>query len=357
MSEHDEPSESHDPPDDVRDGPGDDADDGSAEQSNHDSPAPRPWQLPPLPGFDSYLRNVIGPLSKELDSINRIADAVRVALPRFDVPMVDFPIPEIRIAPELSRSLIDIDAALSPIREAVASMLDWSQLARALIDPKIIERIRESVARHMPPNWSGLDGWLDAATFIDETGWPIVWLPRAEAVIALLHADIADREAILLSLIQTIAEDAIHCAAEVKHDDLRFVADCITEVAESIKSGRTRAAQALAASVLTELIQGILGHDELADARREYAESWEEKSIQVMRFALVTSAIPKALTRFYRQKGDPIPQRFNRHAVAHGASPIQFTPTNAVVSLILITALARELQALYDEDVLRDEED
>jgi hypothetical protein len=104
----------------------------------------------------------------------------------------------------------------------------------------------------------------------------------------------------------------------------------------------------------TELLQGALGHPKLADACVAYEASWRDQSFLVLRFALITSTIPRALDRFYRYKGDLVPADLNRHAVAHGANPVQFTPQNALVGLLLVSSLSRELQALYDEDVLNE---
>lgn len=281
--------------------------------------------------------------------MRRIAETVAAAMPKFDYP-------ELRLFPELSRSLVDFDRAFAPMRDAVASIVDRSELTRLLIDPDLIGRLRALVAQRMPPNWSDVADWRVAARLVKETGWAIIWAPRPEVVSALLNAQPEAREGVLLDHAALIVEDAIACANEVRRDELVFLADCIVEIGNSINEGRCRSAQALAASVLTELIQGILGHEELSQARAEFSERWEEKSIHFLRFALITSAIPLALSRFYRQKGDPIPASFNRHAVAHGASPTQFTPLNALVGLLLVSGLTRELHALYDEGLLHDEE-
>ena len=248
-----------------------------------------------------------------------------------------------------------VEHALAPVREAVASMVDWSRLVEAVIDPAIFEPIRGLVARRMPPNWSEVEDWRRGTTFVEESGWGIVWLPRPEVVSALLDAAPDYRESVLVTHGPTLVEDALECAKAVRHPELRFVGECVAEIAESIREGRPRAAQALAASVLTELIQGILGHRRLAEVHTKYDQPWGEQSIQLLRFALITSTIPKALSNFYRDSGDPMPSSFNRHAVAHGASPVQFTELNALVGLLLVTALTRELQELYDEGLLLDD--
>lgn len=310
------------------------------------------WQVP---GMEAYLRSVANPILKQVGAFDHIAKIAASAMPKFDVPRFD--LPELRLSVELTQSFAaDIERALAPMREAVASMVDWSKLVESFVDPSVFERIRKLVSRRMPPNWSELDDWRRGTTFIEQTGWAIVWLPRYEVVSALLAASPHERESVLVAYSPELVDDAGECARSVRHADLRFLGECVAEIADSIRAGRHRAAQALAASVLTELIQGILGHKKLAEVHSEYGKPWEEESIQLLRFALITSTIPVALSNFFRDNGDPMPSSFNRHAVAHGASPVQFTEVNALVGLLLVAALTRELQELYDEGLLPDDE-
>lgn len=306
-----------------------------------------------VPGLDAYLRSVVNPLIRQLGGLDRIAQIVAKATSTLDIKMN---LPEIRLPPDLNSVFnIDIGSAYESVQTALTSMVDWSRIAQSLIEPGLSERIHSLIADRMPPNWSGTTDWLDAARFVKETGWAIVWVPRSEVVTALLEAQPDQRESVLLAHADMIVEDSLACLSEISHPDFKYIADCIGEIGQCISAGHHRSAQALAGSVLTELLQGILGHKQLAAARLEYTDGWEHKSINVLRFALITSTIPLALSQFDPQKGDPVPAHFNRHAGAHRASPIQFTRLNALVGLLLVTALTRELQELSDDGLLRDE--
>jgi hypothetical protein len=81
----------------------------------------------------------------------------------------------------------------------------------------------------MPPNWSGFDGWHDAATFISETAWPIVWLPRREVVEALVAAPASAREHMLIAHRTELLEDADRVLDDVTWTDLVYLADCARE--------------------------------------------------------------------------------------------------------------------------------
>jgi hypothetical protein len=196
-----------------------------------------------------------------------------------------------------TQPLFDIERIFEPLHRSLLSLLDFPNLDLAL---------RRLVERRIPPNWMDLEDWQQAAKFVENSGWPILWLPRHELVENLIAADVDDRESVLLVNSHQIVEDAVARADEIQHPHLQFVTECIVEIGQSIRDDRYRSAQALAASVLTELIQGVLGHEELAHARSEFEAPWQEKSIRILRFSLITSALPHALSRFYRQRGDAI---------------------------------------------------
>jgi hypothetical protein len=61
------------------------------------------------------------------------------------------------------------------------------------------------------------------------------------------------------------------------------------------------------------------------------------------RFWLVAFTIPKALSRFFPNDGDPVPTRFNCQAAAHTVDPVQFTSLNALIGLMLATGLVVEV--------------
>ena len=304
---------------------------------------------------------MFNPLREYLDGIDEsIRDAMRVPIPRFELPPDLFrtKVPPFQFSEAAMLGLADMakrvfrpvevyEAMLQPLREQLAA-IDFSSLVPKL-DPAIFEAVDRLFKKHMPPNWAGFDGWHDAATFISETHWPIVWLPRREVVEALVAAPADDRETVLRAHRTELLEDADRVLGDVTWADLTYLADCARETVATLRDGHDRPAQAFTGSILTGLLQGPMQYSKLSDARDAFGADWKEESVAVMRFVFITSTIPSALANFHAHRGDPVPSKYNRHALAHVPDPTQLTETNALVGLMLVAALLRELQQLHDD--------
>lgn len=264
--------------------------------------------------------------------------------PRFDVSDVIAASGLTKTAEDITRTFVASELILEPFRRQF-SKIDWS----TLIDTSAITVALKSLEKHLPTNWNGLK-WSAVAHFIEETGWSIVWLPRTEVAKRLLDAAPGDRVQVLQDHRSEILEDADSLLSEVEWAELQYLADCTREAIATLRDGHNRSAQSLLAAILTGLLQGILNYEHLADARTAYSIDWREESFFAIRFALITSTIPNALTRFY--PGDPVPTNFHRHATSHLPHPSHLTDTNAIVGLLLVTSLLREIQELHDRDEL-----
>lgn len=86
-----------------------------------------------LPGMDAYLRSAVDPIIRQLGGLNHITDIAASARLKLDLASLKFP--EMRLPPELAQSIFDIGSASEPLQAALASMVDWSKLARSFIDP------------------------------------------------------------------------------------------------------------------------------------------------------------------------------------------------------------------------------
>ena len=227
--------------------------------------------------------------------------------------------------------------SLAPVFEAARQF----RLPEGLRDT--MAAIGRAVADALAPNWPPEAHWSDVLDLIQETGWALVWLPDAGIMVELLASENAEgRNRVLLEHAGEITETARTRLAEVEDPTLVYLADCAREAAEAFDAGYERSSQALCASALTGLVQSVMGYDKLAKARDELAENWDEMNLPLLRYGLIVSTVPSALVQF----GDVVPDRFNRHAVSHSPSPVQFTRLNALVALMLVTALVRELDEI-----------
>lgn len=317
-------------------------DDDKPEGAEEDSEAE-----PPRVSFADLEARVFAPLRAVSERLN--ADlSKRLGLNLTGLRPFNRLIPLFTVPPAVSRGRFS-EAVLAPLPKPLLA-IDWSALAPK-IDPELLRSVARLIERHLPPNWKDVH-WTTAAEFVGESGWPIVWLPRADIVSELLASSPDDRAAVLVNRRVEVIDDAATVLADVRWDELDYLRGCAEDVVAAMRDGHDRPAQAFAASILTGLLQGTLEYGTLKEARDAFEGDWRDQDMYLFRYAVITSTIPKALGRFFPHEGDPIPRTFNRHALAHIRHPDQLTEINALSGLMLITALLRELQELKDAGYL-----
>lgn len=259
--------------------------------------------------------------SKDLaDTLNRSSEAIRT--------LVD--------SPALGRLQDDLQRANDSVARMANSMstlklnLDW-------------DRWREFLTAGLPPNWVDLGiSTEELVDFMQDTQWCLVWVPRASVIKELLGADVESRGEVLLANADQIIQDARSVLETVESPELQDVREATCEVADSLQRGFNRAAQALAASCLTDLIQIKYGMTFLdVKDHVEGADLLEVAWIHFQRF-VVLSLVAAALQTYRTDQGDPIPATFSRHASAHTVSGDQYQRENAVAGLMLVTAFLME---------------
>jgi hypothetical protein len=206
----------------------------------------------------------------------------------------------------------------------------------------------EQLRAGAPPNWQFGEDW-PKLTMISETvkqdGIPLAWVPRGDIVVGLVHAEgIEGRRAILADREADIVQDCFTCLDDVDAPELaEFVANA-REAVRAFQDQHAKPAQALATVVLDAVLRLLFAAPNFSygGIRRQLADVWDNAPLRYMRSGLVLAAIPGALEQFWPDRGDPVPVRFNRHASAHTVHAEQFTRTNALVAIMIITSLLRE---------------
>lgn len=216
---------------------------------------------------------------------------------------------------------------------------------------EMMARAVEMIRDLDPPNWPAEANWSDMFRLIEETGWPLTYVPRAEVIIALLKADPAEREAVLLAHDVEIVADCRVCLDEIIEPETEHLVAALVQAVDAFDAGLVIPAQTTVASVLSD----VLGRElrlSFTEAKRQLAENPGEMPMAYLRFWLVASALPATLRRFDCERGDEVPDRFNRHAAAHTVDPRQHTRLNALVGLMLTAGLVREIatRQASDED-------
>jgi hypothetical protein len=118
--------------------------------------------------------------------------------------------------------------------------------------------------------------------------------------------------------------------------------EAVRQALDAFAAGLVVPAQTAVAAVLSDVIGRYYGLT-FAVAAREMDEDPGEMPMPYFRFWLVMSLVPRALSQFYCDRGDEVPDTFNRHASAHTVDPGQHTELNALVGLMLAVGLVKEI--------------
>lgn len=252
-------------------------------------------------------------------------------------------LPVFDISSLIPRAAVDLGSLLDNWRRAVAPFLEATA--------EYFGRVQDS----LPANWLELDDTpLDEVALLSkDTGWPLTWVPRAAVLRELLEVS-ADSdgtrnrgtlEGVLMERKQEVLEDVLCVANEIDHPDLREVVPFITEAVGQLRRGEFRGPQAALGSVLTHLIERTLAYGKSSAAKADLAVDPLAVRLLEIRVACLSNAVVAAFASF----GDgSVPVVFARHAVAHTIAPEQYSEVNALVGMMLVCSLARELQEQFN---------
>ncbi len=306
-------------------------------------------------------------IERQMEQIRRTLDnpALREALRKFETVQPTLDLMSKAIQPQLEA----VDRALrawreDPAYEATRRALEQSarlaeQVQRA-VDPwrGRLPEIMETAARAarvaheawqaaVPGNWRDLafDEIERVLDLMEESGWALVWTPRAEIVRELIGAESDLRDEKLLELEQTVLDDLSEATRALAGSAEAELAAGNLEAIDSYVDGRFRASQALATVIFTELFHRYVS-EKFADGRTSLKplDPREATLGNVRRYCVLRSVLV-AIETYFGRDDEPIPTRFNRHASAHRLSPEQYTKLNALAALMLTTSLLSEVAA------------
>lgn len=326
----------------------------------HDDPAgsepePEPTTLPirsalDLSGLIPDFSALIAPAIP--DFTQHIREQLRSAMP--DLTNLNTRIfPAISMAGVMPPAVFDSLAAttsnfasLMPDLSAMASLklpkYELPNLSAAF--SAILEQLRNS----LPPNWpSDVDEHALLAVVQDE-GIPLVWVPRAEIVDAVLGA--ADRNARLELLVEyqhMIVDDCREVLAAMDAEGLSGQVPLASKAVEALAGDHFEAAQALAVVVTeTAVAQSISGKYEVV--KKQVLFDPQLVPYGLLRLNAALAPIGRFYTIWWAGSGDPKPQELSRHVSVHHADAGHYTEANAVIAVMLVTSVLRALQELQE---------
>lgn len=259
-----------------------------------------------------------------------------------------------QLAREIAGPTNAISRSLQPAIEAWRKEIERLPPVQDLVATaqRAAESAQRAFRRSLPPNWSDLEvsHWKDAMNLGVDHGLNVLWAPRREIIIELMHANDAsargrileDREADILDDVDGVLSGAIH-------PELEHLPDLAQKAVKAQRAGHHEAGQALGAAVVTGVVQLILGYDKLADARKRFrSEHPMESDWNLFSVQTILHTVGRAL-----YQTDVAPPGFNRHGSLH-ALPGQYSRVNATTAMLLVAGVLGELQnALTERDVER----
>jgi hypothetical protein len=146
----------------------------------------------------------------------------------------------------------------------------------------------EQLRAGAPPNWQFADDWPRLSMIsetVEQHGIPLAWVPRADIVVALVHAEgIEARRAILADHEADIIQDCFTCLDDIEAPELaEFVANA-REAARAFQGQYAKPAQALATVVLDAVLRLLFATPSCSygGVRHQLASVWDNAPLRYM---------------------------------------------------------------------------
>jgi hypothetical protein len=232
------------------------------------------------------------------------------------------------------------------------SGVDFSALLPALdftpIFGPTVEQLLKQLHDKYPPNWA-LDISLEKATsVIQDEGLPIVWVPRAEIVEAMLAAEHRSaRIDVLLDHIPEVLADCRSMLQQVSHITLTKQVSLAVRALEAFEAGYHEPAQALAVIVTETAVTRVLG-ESYVDVAKKVVFDPDHVTFAQLRLRAALAPIARFYTPWRPSWGKPPPTALSRHVTVHQADCGHYTRANAAVAVLLVTSVLRASQELQE---------
>lgn len=239
----------------------------------------------------------------------------------------------------------EIGKHLDQIRKNISEVLAPAMPGLTQIAEMATAMVRDA----RPPNWSE-DVGLDLAKLKQVTeveGIPLVYVPRAEIVVALLGAaDFEGRLSILDDRYEDICSD---CRTALKNPVDSQVADraqLVLNAIDAFEDGHYEAAQALAVVVTDSYLKTHVS-GRYKEMRESLAldESDEASLWPLLRFFMPMAAVVPFLVQWDPSDPNPAPTSLSRHVTIHDASTAQLNRINATLAIMLAASITCALDA------------
>lgn len=269
------------------------------------------------------------------------------------------------LGPLLERAAEAMAPAIELLNIRLAAVARQAQAALApLYSPELHTRLLRGAKALLPvlatwvrldrevfPNWPHPMAYPALRRIAVEEGIPVAWVPRKDVLVELIAAeDELARELILLERAEDILEDCHLILKEVVAIRLQEPRQLLAQATGCVRKFPAPA-QAFCLVAAACLAGDIADQQSLAKLKARLVRAAETPGLPPvgeLRRGLALLPVTATLTNFRPERGDAVPAKPNRHAVAHVLAAVQYSEHNALVSVMLATSLLRQLQDHLD---------
>jgi hypothetical protein len=253
---------------------------------------------------------------------------------------------------------INLDGFLSAVRASVTGPLkgpddlfrDVAANFASVFEASGLRGIIDPLLEHLPPNWpDGIDPVV-VETILNQDGLPLVWVPRKEIVELLVNEpNRASRVHVLLEHSAEIVEDCSQALDGVTHGKLAGQLPLARKALATYAEGQGEAAQALSVLITETAVSGAFDGAKYAEIVAAVEIDMDKISLTTTRLMGALAPVGRFYTSWWAHSGTPAPEELSRHVTVHHADISHFTDANALIAVMLMASILRQLSEYYGE--------
>lgn len=213
---------------------------------------------------------------------------------------------------------------------------------RLAIPVDALTQFRQTMAAVFPANWPKPMPDLERLEEVLETdGIPLVHIPRAEIVQAIVDADdYAARVQIIEERAADIAEDCKLALNRDYDEVLEKQIPLVRRAVATYQAGYYEAAQSLAVAISDTYLKKLFKNDKYKDMAKKMAieESNEVSMFHAFNFHFAFAPAVRFLDPWWDE--DPPPSKLSRHLSTHNANTDHMTNLYALIAIMLATSMS-----------------
>ena len=177
-------------------------------------------------------------------------------------------------------------------------------------------------------------------------GIPVVWVVPEDVLDDICsRMTLGERFSVLTNAADRIAERCYEVLAQTSSEERSGYRALAEHTLRALEGGHFSAAQALAVNVLDSLLRSAgLPLNNAKQAAAKYSFDPAEVRLNELIYRLSVAPLGRFAVQWSEKSPNPRPTTLNRHVSVHWAGPDHYTPTNALLAVMMLVSLLRTLE-------------